>query len=123
MKGSGKRIAEHCSFCGKPSEAVAKVIAGPGVFICNICVDLCNDILTEQGVPSGSSIPNWETMGVADILDRLPRLATVAQQAETSVRAGVVRLREQGVTWERIGGALDMTRQSAWERFSPTIEP
>uniref|UniRef100_UPI0038601497 ClpX C4-type zinc finger protein n=1 Tax=Georgenia subflava TaxID=1622177 RepID=UPI0038601497 len=35
----------HCSFCGKPEEAVAKIIAGPGVYICDVCVALCHDIL------------------------------------------------------------------------------
>ncbi len=35
----------NCSFCAKPSSAVAKVIAGPGVYICNECIHLCNDIL------------------------------------------------------------------------------
>ncbi|MBO3752308.1 ClpX C4-type zinc finger protein [Streptosporangiaceae bacterium NEAU-GS5] len=117
MPETGKRIMAHCSFCGKPSTEVTKMIAGPGSFICNYCVDLCNDILTQEGVVP-ASIPNWETLGTADLLERLPRLATVAQQAETSVRAGVDKLRAQGVTWERIGIALKMTRQSAWERFS-----
>lgn len=38
----------HCSFCGKPQDAVKKLIAGPGVFICNECVELCNDILSRE---------------------------------------------------------------------------
>jgi ATP-dependent Clp protease ATP-binding subunit ClpX len=39
----------HCSFCGKSTEAVEKVIAGPdGVYICNECVMLCVDILGEE---------------------------------------------------------------------------
>jgi ATP-dependent Clp protease ATP-binding subunit ClpX len=39
----------QCSFCKKPHDAVTKVIAGPdGVFICNECVALCQDILREE---------------------------------------------------------------------------
>ena len=38
----------NCSFCAKPSSAVAKVIAGPGVYICNECIQLCDDILREE---------------------------------------------------------------------------
>ena len=34
-----------CSFCGKAQEQVAKLVAGPGVYICNECVGLCNDIM------------------------------------------------------------------------------
>ncbi|MFN3234418.1 MAG: ATP-dependent Clp protease ATP-binding subunit ClpX [Gammaproteobacteria bacterium] len=38
----------HCSFCGKAQQDVRKLIAGPNVYICNICIDLCNDILTDE---------------------------------------------------------------------------
>jgi ATP-dependent Clp protease ATP-binding subunit ClpX len=44
-KGSGNLI---CSFCGKTQEEVRKLVAGPSVYICDECVDLCNDILTEE---------------------------------------------------------------------------
>ena len=37
-----------CSFCGKGQDEVKKLIAGPSVFICNECVDLCNEIITEE---------------------------------------------------------------------------
>ncbi len=40
--------ALHCSFCGKSQDAVRKLIAGPSVYICDECVDLCNDILREE---------------------------------------------------------------------------
>ena len=38
----------YCSFCGKGQDEVKKLIAGPSVFICDECVDLCNDIITEE---------------------------------------------------------------------------
>ena len=38
----------HCSFCGKEQAKVKKLIAGPNIYICNECVDLCNDILKEE---------------------------------------------------------------------------
>ena len=38
----------HCSFCGKVQDDVKKLIAGPSVYICNECVDLCNDIIEEE---------------------------------------------------------------------------
>ena len=38
----------HCSFCGKSQHEVNKLIAGPAVFVCNECVDLCNDIIREE---------------------------------------------------------------------------
>ena len=39
-----------CSFCGKTQEQVTKLVGGPGVYICNECVDLCNDIIFEDSV-------------------------------------------------------------------------
>ena len=38
----------YCSFCGKSQHEVKKLIAGPSVFICDECVELCNDIIREE---------------------------------------------------------------------------
>jgi ATP-dependent Clp protease ATP-binding subunit ClpX len=46
-----------CSFCGKSQEQVRKLIAGPGVYICDECVDLCNEILDEELFDSSASAP------------------------------------------------------------------
>ena len=112
----------RCSFCGKPSSDVAKVIAGPGVYICNECVGLCNDILKiEQDKPSApeTQLPVWEeSMTDEQILELLPRIAATGAQTEASLQRLVSVLRERRVTWARIGAALEITRQSAWERFS-----
>ena len=51
-ENGGKNI--KCSFCGKGQNEVKRLIAGPGVYICNECVDLCNDILGEEMFESGS---------------------------------------------------------------------
>jgi ATP-dependent Clp protease ATP-binding subunit ClpX len=52
----------YCSFCGKSQHEVRKLIAGPSVFICDECVELCNDIIREEiqekpAAGSGSSLP------------------------------------------------------------------
>jgi ATP-dependent Clp protease ATP-binding subunit ClpX len=49
----------YCSFCGKSQHEVKKLIAGPSVFICDECVDLCNDIIKEE-VTNLSDIKNTE---------------------------------------------------------------
>lgn len=46
--GSGDNKLLHCSFCGKSQHEVRKLIAGPSVFICDECVELCNDIIREE---------------------------------------------------------------------------
>jgi ATP-dependent Clp protease ATP-binding subunit ClpA len=45
---SSRTALLHCSFCNEPQDRVAKLIAGPGVYICDRCVALCQEILDEQ---------------------------------------------------------------------------
>ncbi|MDX1519536.1 MAG: ClpX C4-type zinc finger protein, partial [Gammaproteobacteria bacterium] len=52
--GEGDRLL-YCSFCGKSQHEVRKLIAGPSVFICDECVELCNDIIREEIQESSSS--------------------------------------------------------------------
>ncbi|MCU7951954.1 MAG: ATP-dependent Clp protease ATP-binding subunit ClpX [gamma proteobacterium symbiont of Bathyaustriella thionipta] len=47
----------YCSFCGKSQHEVRKLIAGPSVFICDECVELCNDIIREEIQEQGGSVP------------------------------------------------------------------
>ncbi len=109
-----------CSFCRKPPDAVAKMVAGPGVFICNECVDLCTELIampSEQ--PAREQVASWEQkMSDDDLLQHLPRVAAAAEQVEQQLTAWVRQARGRGITWTRIGESLGMTRQSAWERFS-----
>ena len=49
-----------CSFCGKTQDQVKKLIAGPGVYICDECVDLCNEILDEELFDSSSQTQTKE---------------------------------------------------------------
>ncbi|MDP2193533.1 MAG: ClpX C4-type zinc finger protein, partial [Alphaproteobacteria bacterium] len=46
--GSESKGVLHCSFCGKSQHEVKKLIAGPTVFICDECVELCTDIIREE---------------------------------------------------------------------------
>ena len=47
-KGDGKPTDLLCSFCGKSQDEVKKLIAGPSVYICDECIELCNDIIAEE---------------------------------------------------------------------------
>ena len=46
--GSDSKNTLHCTFCGKSQHEVRKLIAGPTVFICDQCVELCMDIVGEE---------------------------------------------------------------------------
>ncbi|CDG33697.1 ATP-dependent Clp protease ATP-binding subunit ClpX [Parasaccharibacter sp. TMW2.1882] len=60
-KDSDSKNTLYCSFCGKSQHEVKKLIAGPTVFICNECVELCTDIIREERntgpVTSGEGVP------------------------------------------------------------------
>ena len=47
-KPDNDKTVHHCSFCGKSQDEVRKLIAGPTVFICDECIELCNDIVAEE---------------------------------------------------------------------------
>ena len=57
----------YCSFCGKSQQEVRKLIAGPAVFVCGECVELCMDIIREENksslVKSRDSIPTAKEIG------------------------------------------------------------
>jgi ATP-dependent Clp protease ATP-binding subunit ClpX len=53
-KGSGEKLL-YCSFCGKSQHEVKKLIAGPSVFICDECIDLCNDIIRDENTADPST--------------------------------------------------------------------
>lgn len=52
-KGSSSEKVLYCSFCGKSQHEVKKLIAGPSVFICDECIELCNDIIRDEAPPEG----------------------------------------------------------------------
>lgn len=108
----------RCSFCATEERGVDKIIAGPGIYICNGCVARCNGILEQDLQPDRPQLPAWESMTDHELLDHLPRVAAVGEQVEANLRQWVLRARDRGVAWSRIGNALAMTRQSAWGRFS-----
>jgi hypothetical protein len=109
----------RCSFCNKPSTEVQKLVAGPGVHICDECVDLAESIIAEyRDKPAEARLPLWGSLTDEEMLDHIPRVAAVAVQVEANLRSWAQELRRRKVTWARIGEALGMTRQSAWERFS-----
>ena len=68
LSGGDSKSTLYCSFCGKSQHEVRKLIAGPTVFICDECVELCNDIIREEtksalvrtrdGVPTPAEICN-----------------------------------------------------------------
>jgi hypothetical protein len=130
---AANRKALSCSFCRKTHFDVLKLVAGPGVYICNECVDLCNQVIEQELDPKRGHVGNdarsttsydpptikaWEGLSDDDLLAELVQAHAAHENVDRAVAHHVAELRVRGVTWARIGEALGMTRQSAWERFS-----
>src|SRR3954471_19222238 len=110
--GTGTVIAS-CSFCGRPSTEVERLVSGPGVFICDACVALCSEIIADtaqtvaEGGPRPPQLAPWEhEVPLADVLAGLPPVAAAGAQAEQNLRAWVQKARSLGGTWAQIGDAL-----------------
>ena len=67
-----------CSFCGKSQRQVKKLIAGPGVYICDECIDLCNEIIDEE-----LSAPPASTSRTCPSRARSTRSSTSTSSART----------------------------------------
>jgi len=109
-----------CSFCRKSQHDVKKLVAGPGVFICNECVALAQKFMDESPDPPSGQPPkiSWPSEAPTETLlgllsNQEKTLADVREQVQRSVDI----LRERKISWEKIGGALGVSRQAAWERF------
>ena len=88
----------HCSFCGKSQTEVKKLIAGPGVYVCDECISLCNAILDEEDILTAEP-EAMENASTGVLLAHLARLTTESD--------GLVhQLRERDVPWDDIAAAL-----------------
>jgi hypothetical protein len=117
MKTLDRDRTFRCSFCTSEL-GLDRLIAGPGVYICAACVELCHDILRDRGPELAEWKPPWDAMSDDEILGALPGVAASAARVDDHLAEWVQQLRSRNVSWARIGAALGMTRQSAWERFS-----
>ena len=97
---SGKLL--YCSFCGKSQNEVRKLIAGPSVFICDECVDLCNDIIREEIQESSSESDDAKLPIPAEINEILNQYVIGQQKAKRVLAVAVYnhykRLKNAGPT-------------------------
>ena len=88
----------HCSFCDKSQELVRKLIAGPGVYVCDECVGLCNQILDDDGL----LVAEGSAMSTVSVEMLLAHLASVTAESDRLV----AHLRDRGVEWDLIASVL-----------------
>lgn len=80
----------NCSFCGKNQKEVSKLISGPQVYICNECIDLCNEILTEENKKEAwTNSSQLKVSTPAEIKSRLDEYIIGQDQAKKSMAVAV----------------------------------
>jgi hypothetical protein len=104
-----------CSFCARSASTSGRLVAGPGVAICQDCAEASMKLF--GGTDASPAEAPWARMTDEELLAHLPEIAAVAAQVEERLNAWVGTARQRRLSWARIGASLGMTRQSAWERF------
>jgi ClpX C4-type zinc finger len=108
----------YCSFCFKSQHDVKMLISGrAGVFICDECVDLCNECLAGR-FPDRSKPLSEQELPTERLLERLQAIEETLRGQGNQLQIAVDLLRSREVSWAQIGAALGVSRQSAWERFA-----
>ena len=79
----------YCSFCGKSQHEVKKLIAGPSVFICDECIDLCNDIIRDDQVPEEPGKASRDLPAPADIRSDLDQYVIGQERAKKILSVAV----------------------------------
>ena len=116
--GSTSKRVYRCSFCGKSQEEVKTLVSGPGVFICDECVQLSQTIIAKKPATQespGSLLP--ENVTTETLLKTLAGYEGAFERVDAAMRDVVDILREREVSWARIGHTLAVSRQAAWKRF------
>src|SRR5947209_620445 len=79
----------RCSFCGKSQNEVKKLIAGPGVYICDECIELCNDIIAEEREREESSKATLKVPKPVDIKSFLDDYVIGQEKAKKALAVAV----------------------------------
>jgi ATP-dependent Clp protease ATP-binding subunit ClpX len=110
-------MQRYCSFCFKSQKEVGMLVGGTGVYICDGCVKSSQQIIdNRKNITAG--LPGYDGQDTTLLLSHLPKAEKVSQQAGETLYHTVGLLRKRKVSWQKIGEALGISRQAAWERFS-----
>lgn len=119
-KAAQQAATLFCTFCGKSSRDVRALIAGPAIFICDACVGLCVEIIAKLP-PGGEAAPariEWPAnVPTENLLGLLKNQDSTLEQVRERLQITIDTLRARKVSWEKIGKAMGVSRQAAWERF------
>jgi ATP-dependent Clp protease ATP-binding subunit ClpX len=106
--GSGNLV---CSFCGKSQDEVRKLIAGPTVYICDECIDLCNDIIAEEcdhdeAISSSSNVP--KPIEIKRVLDQY----VIGQERAKKILAVAVHNHYKRIDSQLVTGEVELQKSN-----------
>ena len=106
--GSGNLV---CSFCGKSQDEVRKLIAGPTVYICDECIDLCNDIIAEEcdhddNISSSSNVP--KPVEIKRVLDQY----VIGQERAKKILAVAVHNHYKRIDNQLVTGDVELQKSN-----------
>jgi hypothetical protein len=109
----------RCSFCGKSQEEVKTLVSGPGVFICDECVQLSQKVIRKKKGVTTQKEPSLlpDRAPTATLLKTLSGYSGAFERVDVAMQDVVDILREREVSWAVIGQTLAVSRQAAWKRF------
>ncbi len=112
-KGSPSEKTLYCSFCGKSQHEVKKLIAGPSVFICDECIDLCNDIIRDEILPDAEREARGDLPTPLEIKNNLDSYVIGQDPAKRALAVAVYnhykRLRYKGAAKS---GEVELTKSN-----------
>ncbi len=89
MKRGKDNNLMNCSFCGKSQEEVKKLVAGPGVFICDECIETCNDIILEDNASTKEKFVLKEVLKPKEIKNLLDQYVILQENAKKALSVAV----------------------------------
>ena len=110
--GAAPNKTLYCSFCFMSQHEVKTLVAGPaGIFICDECVSLCNEIIA--GRPLNVKPVSSQQLPTDRLLRQLGAIEETVQGKSSQLQTVVELLRSREVSWAQIGTDLGISRQSA----------
>ena len=94
----------HCNFCGKSQKAVRKLIAGPDCYICDECIDLCVDIISEEEAESSTSEKFRNLPTPEEIKAHLDEYVIQQEEAKKAISVAVYNHYKRVLTPEKMSG-------------------